>query len=156
MGERANTAAGAVLEGGRLGCDGGGQGEGVRDFVPSLERTPLRIGAGRIEGGRCHDMLSYPHAVETALFGARGDLVRMQIMQIELIDQCLLDFFVHDQESIDLDLAAFVGHRLGQVTIDIDRFSILTIAGEIRDIVRPVEFLHAPQDGVQRAVEHEA
>ena len=41
------------------------------------------------------------------------------------------------------------------MAVDIDGLAVLAVAGEVGDIVLAVEFRHAPDDGVERAVEHE-
>jgi len=80
----------------------------------------------------------------------------MKVMQAKLVDQGLFDFLVHDQVAVDLDLAALVGHRARQMPVDIDRLAVDAVAGEVRYVVGPVEFLDPPQDGIQGTVEHQA
>ena len=42
------------------------------------------------------------------LLGAGGDLMRVQIVQIELVDQGLLDLLMQDEEAVGIDIAAVV------------------------------------------------
>src|SRR5436190_22222824 len=58
------------------------------------------------------------------LLGPRGDLVGMQIVQIELIDQRLLHLLVQDQIAVGVDLAAVVLHRLWHVAVDVNGLAV--------------------------------
>src|SRR5262249_31725593 len=46
--------------------------------------------------------------------------------------------------------------RLRHVAVDVDRLAVLAVAGEIGDVVVAVEVLDAANDGVERAIEHQA
>jgi len=69
------------------------------------------------------------------LFGTRRNLVGMQIVQPELIDQCLLDLLVQDKKTVGVNLAAFEFERCRHVAIDVDRLTVEAIAGKIRNVV---------------------
>ena len=90
------------------------------------------------------------------LLGPGGDLMSMQVMQVELIDQRLLDLLMQDEKAVGVDLAPAEFHRLGHVPIDIDRLSVLAVAGQIGDVVGAIELLDPAHDGVERAIEHQA
>ena len=47
-----------------------------------------------------------PVGAHRRLLGARRDLVRVLVVQIEMVDQRLLDFLVQQQIAVDLDFAA--------------------------------------------------
>ncbi len=88
--------------------------------------------------------------------GPSGDLVGMQVVQAELVDQGFFDLLMHDQIAVDLDLAALVRHHARQVPVDIDGLAIDAVAGQVRDVVGPVELLHSSQDGIQGPIQHQA
>src|SRR5262249_32631471 len=54
------------------------------------------------------------------LLGARGDLMRVQVVKPELIDKRLFDFLVQDQVAVGVDCAASITHCLRHVPIDVD------------------------------------
>jgi len=87
---------------------------------------------------------------------AGRNLMRMKIVQAELIDQRLLDFFMQDEKTVGLDAAAAIFEGARHVSVDIDGLAVQAVAGEIRNIVRSVEFLDAPRHRVQRAIHHQA
>ena len=90
------------------------------------------------------------------LLGAGRDLMSVQIVQAELIDQRLLDFFVEDEKAIGLDGAATKFERPRHVPVDIDRLAVEAVAGQIGNVVLAVEFPDPPHDRVQRALHHQA
>src|SRR5690348_17326725 len=77
-------------------------------------------------------------------------------MQAELVDQRLLDFLVHDQESVDFDGVPAIFEMGRQMAVDVDRLAIHAVAREVGDVVAAVELLHAAQDGVECAIQHQA
>ena len=70
------------------------------------------------------------------LLGAGRDLMSVQIVQAELIDQRLLDFFVEDEKAIGLDRAATKFERPRHVPVDIDRLAVEAVAGQIRALAK--------------------
>src|SRR6202048_1987452 len=66
------------------------------------------------------------------LLGAAGNLVGVQIVQVELIDKHLLDLLVQDQEAVSVDLASAKFHGARHVAVDIDGFAVIAVAGKIR------------------------
>ncbi len=97
-----------------------------------------------------------PSARIQGFFGARGNLVRMQIMQAELVDQGFLHFFVHDEVARHVDPAAFVVHRARQMAIDVDGLAVRAVTGKVGNVVLAIELPDPAQDGIHRAVQHQA
>jgi len=90
-----------------------------------------------------------------SLLGTGGDLMGMQIVQVELLDQRLLHLFMQDQVTIGIDIAAVITERRRHVTIDIDGLAVLAVAGEVGNVVFAIEYLGSAHDGVERAVHHQ-
>src|ERR1700692_4835400 len=80
----------------------------------------------------------------------------VEVVQAELVDQCLLDLLMQDEKAIGVDLAAAEFEELRHVTVDVDRLAVEAVAGEIGNIVAAVEFLDAPADRIERAIHHQA
>src|SRR5580658_5167303 len=78
------------------------------------------------------------------------------IMEVELIDQRLLDFFMQQEIAVDLNLAALVEEAARQMTVDIDPLAVGAVAREIGNVVRAVDSADAAGDRVERAVQHQA
>ena len=72
------------------------------------------------------------------LFGPRGDLMRMQIVQAELIDQRLFDFLVEDEKPVGFDDTPVEFERLRHVPIDIDYLAVEAVARQIGNVVLAV------------------
>ena len=89
------------------------------------------------------------------LLGPRRDLVGVQIMKMELVDQGFFDLLVQDKVAVGIDLAPVIRHRLRHVTVDIDGLAINAVAGDIGDVVAPVDFLGAANDCIECAVHHQ-
>ena len=89
------------------------------------------------------------------LLGARGDLMGVQVMQVELIDQRLLHLLVQDEIAVGVDVAAVIAERRRHVTVDIDGLAVLAVAGEVGDVVLAIEALDPAHDGIERAVHHQ-
>src|SRR5262249_23817790 len=96
-----------------------------------------------------------PGSAHGRLFGARSNLVRMQIMQPELIDQRLFHLFMQDQEAIGIHVATFDLQSARHMAIDVDSLPVDAVTREVRDIVIAIELLDSPHNGVERAVEHQ-
>src|SRR5580704_16584115 len=82
--------------------------------------------------------------------------MRMQIMQAELIDERLLDFFMENEEAVGVDGTAAKLEELWHVAVDVNGLAVEAVAGEIGNIVLAVEIFHAPADRIERAVHHQA
>ena len=90
------------------------------------------------------------------LLGARRDLVRVLIVEIEMVDQRLLDLLVQQQIAVDRDVAAAIAERRRQMAVDVDAFAVEAVAGEIGNVVLAVDRTDAARERVERAVEHQA
>ncbi len=89
------------------------------------------------------------------LLGARGDLMGVQVVQVELIDQRLLHLLVQDEVAVGVDVAAVIAERRRHVAVDVDDLAVVAVAGEIGDVVLAIEVLDPAHDGIERAVHHQ-
>ena len=90
------------------------------------------------------------------LLGAGGDLVGMQIMQVELVDQRLLHLLMQDEKAVGVDLAAAIAPRRRHVPVDIDGLAVVAVAGEVGHVVPAIDLPGAAHHRVERAVHHQA
>ena len=125
----------------------------------------LLLGAGIALAGACPGTtlaqigVGYRDAMFTlagGLFGARCDLVRVEIAQPEVIHQRFLDRLVQDEKGIGLDPAPAKCERLRHMPIDVDGLATLAVAGEIGNVVLTIELLDLAHHGIERAFHHEA
>ena len=81
--------------------------------------------------------------------------MRVQIVQVELVDQGLFHLLVQDEKAVGLDRAPTHFERARHVTVNVDGLTILAVAGEIWNVVFAIELLHPAQDRIECSVEHE-
>ena len=86
------------------------------------------------------------------LLGAGRDLMGVQIVQAELIDQRLLDFFVEDEKAIGLDRAATKFERPRHVPVDIDRLAVEAVAGRVSPPAARPRPARAPSSGSRHTI----
>ena len=72
-----------------------------------------------------------------------------------MVDQRLLNFLMQDEKPVSIYLLLLVLERPGHVTINVDRSAVLALAGEVRDVVGPVDLFDTTHDGVEGAVHHQ-
>ena len=88
------------------------------------------------------------------LLGPGGDLVRVQIMQVEPVDHRLLHLLMQNEEAVGFDDSLLVSEYLRHMAVDVDNRTVHAVAGEIGDVVVAIEFLDAAHDGVQCPLQH--
>ena len=116
----------------------------VADLLDVFLHEPVVVAP--FDSGRAHG----------GLLGARRDLMRMEVMQVELIDQGFLDFLVQDQEAIGVDVPSAVAQRRRHVAVDVDRLAVPAVAGEVGDVVLAIEILDPAHHRIERPVHHQA
>jgi hypothetical protein len=89
------------------------------------------------------------------LLGPRRNLMRMQVVQPELIDQGLFHFLVQDEKAVSLDRAPAHFELARHAPVNVDGLTILAVACKIGNVVFAIELLHPAQDRIERSVEHE-
>src|SRR5205823_661151 len=84
-------------------------------------------------------------------FGANRDLVRVQIVQVELVQQRLLADLMSDETWRDVDPRGPAAARPGHVAIDIDSIPVFAVAGTVTDILGVAALASALQEPPVRA-----
>src|SRR5271154_3064126 len=112
----------------------------------ALVAHPLDVGLHEPVVGAPRDSIR----ANRGFLGASRDLVSVLIVQRELVDQRLLDFFVQQQVAIDWNRTPLVEKSLGQVAVNIDALAVEAVAGEIGNVVAAVDAADAPRGGVKR------
>src|SRR5437868_4979388 len=70
-------------------------------------------------------------------------LMRVKIMQPQLVEQRLLNDLMREEERLDAHRAHQPAKAARQMPIDKDRMSVYAVAGNVRDIIIAVDYADA-------------
>jgi hypothetical protein len=86
------------------------------------------------------------------LLNTGRNLMRMEVVEIELVDHRFLHFFMQDEEAVCFDCSALLFERRRHMAVDVNDRAVYVVACKVGNIVFAVEFFEASNDRVKRTL----